>query len=343
MPAPRLRPCAPSTTTVPRVMYSQRVVADALDDRDGARVPHAESLPGGAGAEQLASGCPVEHGVAHQAGIAGVGRRGRDHDPAAAHRLPDVVVRLPLERELDAGDEEGTEALSGGTLEAGSDAAGRRRRPHRVCDRPGETRSDGAIGVRDREPEIDEARLVDRGTTGGVEDRAQPVSLVRHGLPDVARVAVAGTLQERSQVERVGTGVAGASLPQEVDAADRVVERSQTQRGEELTDLLGHEAEVRLDHLGRAAVLRAQLRPLARDADRARVQVARAHHEASLGDQQRGAERDLVRTQQRRHDDVPAGLDARRPPARAPGRAGRSRRAPAGSRQDRAPTARRRA
>ena len=47
-----------------------------------------------------------------------------------------------------------------------------------------------------------------------------------------------------------------------------------------------------------------------RDADRARVEVARAHHQAALRDQQRRPERDLVRAEQRRDDDVAAGLDA---------------------------------
>ena len=62
--------------------------------------------------------------------------------------------------------------------------------------------------------------------------------------------------------------------------------------------------------LGRAGELRPQLGPLARDPDRAGVEVARAHHQAALGEQQRGAERVLVRAEQRRDDDVAPGLEA---------------------------------
>jgi hypothetical protein len=70
------------------------------------------------------------------------------------------------------------------------------------------------------------------------------------------------------------------------------------------------EAEVRLDHLRRPGELLAQLGPLARDPHRARVQVARAHHQAALGEQQRRAERELVRAEQRGDDDVAPGLEA---------------------------------
>ena len=38
--------------------------------------------------------------------------------------------------------------------------------------------------------------------------------------------------------------------------------------------------------------------------------MARAHHQAALGEQQRGAERVLVGAEQRRDDDVAAGLEA---------------------------------
>ena len=44
--------------------------------------------------------------------------------------------------------------------------------------------------------------------------------------------------------------------------------------------------------------------------DRAGVEVARAHHQAALGEQQRRAERELVGAEQRRDDDVAAGLEA---------------------------------
>ena len=52
----------------------------------------------------------------------------------------------------------------------------------------------------------------------------------------------------------------------------------------------------------------AQLRVLGRDADRARVQVAGAHHHAAGRDQRRGGEAHLVGAEQRGDDDVAARL-----------------------------------
>src|SRR3989442_1689566 len=108
MPAPKLRPTSPSTTTVPPVMYSQQktgrlveyvgeavgharaevapdltqhhdraaghvlaaVASRALDDRDRAGVPHREPIARASGREQRPTGRAVQGGVAenHVAG-----------------------------------------------------------------------------------------------------------------------------------------------------------------------------------------------------------------------------------------------------------------------------------
>ena len=74
--------------------------------------------------------------------------------------------------------------------------------------------------------------------------------------------------------------------------------------------LFRDEAEVRLDVLRRRRELRAQLGPLRRDPNWTRVEVARAHHQAALGDQHRRAEGHLVRAEQRGGHDIPARLQA---------------------------------
>src|SRR5262249_18384691 len=118
------------------------VIADPFDDGDGARVADTEPLPCGAGDVELASGRAVEHGVPGQAWLTGVAHGWRDCDPAAAHRLADVVVGVPHERKLDARGEEGAEALAGGALEA---------RPHAP------SRSTVSSGERARQPSTDRA------------------------------------------------------------------------------------------------------------------------------------------------------------------------------------------
>ena len=78
--------------------------------------------------------------------------------------------------------------------------------------------------------------------------------------------------------------------------------------GHELAHLLGDELEEVDDELGLAAEALAQLGVLGGDADRARVEVADAHHHAARHDERRGGEAELLGAEQRRDDDVAAGL-----------------------------------
>ena len=71
---------------------------------------------------------------------------------------------------------------------------------------------------------------------------------------------------------------------------------------------MGDEEQIRLHHLDGAAELRAQLRLLAGDPDRAAVEMTGAHHQAALSEQQRGAERDLVGAEQGGDHDVASCL-----------------------------------
>ena len=95
---------------------------------------------------------------------------------------------------------------------------------------------------------------------------------------------------------------------EQVDAADRFVERAQPERGEDLAHFLRHEEEEVDDVLGGALEALAQLGVLRGDAHRAGVQVAGAHHDAAGRDQRRRREAHLVRAEHRGDDDVAAGL-----------------------------------
>ncbi len=102
----------------------------------------------------------------------------------------------------------------------------------------------------------------------------------------------------------------GAILVEDFGLADHLVERAEAQRGHHLAHFLGDEEEVVDDVLGLAGEARAQDRVLGRDADRAGVEMALAHHDAAGRDQRRGGEAELVRAQQRADDDVAAGAQA---------------------------------
>ena len=104
--------------------------------------------------------------------------------------------------------------------------------------------------------------------------------------------------------------VAGGPLAEALDAADRLVEGAQAERREQLAHFLRDVQHVGGDALGRSGELRPQVRALGRDAGRAGVAVARADHDAALGEHRRGAERVLVGAEQRREQHVASGLEA---------------------------------
>src|SRR5579859_7887412 len=134
------------------------VLADALDDGGRARVPYGESLACLSCAEELAAGGAVEHRVPEQDRGAGVVLRRAHDDPAAAHALADVVVRLADELELDASREEGAEALAGRALEPRAHASRRRAGAEAARHEPADPGADGAVVRADRIPRLDDAR-----------------------------------------------------------------------------------------------------------------------------------------------------------------------------------------
>ena len=99
-------------------------------------------------------------------------------------------------------------------------------------------------------------------------------------------------------------------LVEHVGLADHFIEGAEAHFGHQFTHFLRDEEEV-VDHvLGLAGELAAQFRVLGRNADRAGVQVALAHHDAAGGDQGRGREAHLVGAEQGGHDNVAPGADA---------------------------------
>jgi hypothetical protein len=90
--------------------------------------------------------------------------------------------------------------------------------------------------------------------------------------------------------------------------SDHLIDSAEAKRGHDLAHLLGeHEAEV--DHVLRLArELLAQDRVLGGDADRAGVEVALAHHNASHHDKGRRRHAVLFGTEQRRDRQIATGL-----------------------------------
>ena len=102
----------------------------------------------------------------------------------------------------------------------------------------------------------------------------------------------------------------GGFLLQQLRPADDLVHAPVAHRSEDFPDIVGDEEEV-VDHmLGRALEALAQHRILGGNADRARVEVALAHHDAAGGDQRRSREAEFIGAEQGPDDDVATGLEA---------------------------------
>src|SRR5690606_42079724 len=80
--------------------------------------------------------------------------------------------------------------------------------------------------------------------------------------------------------------------------------------GEMLPDLFGQHGEKGHDLFGSSGELGPQVLPLGRDADRAGVEMALAHHLAAEGEQWECSEPESLGSQERRNDDVATGPQA---------------------------------
>ena len=115
MPAAKLRPVWPITTTTPPVMYSQPWSPVPSTTAMAPGVAHREPLARHAAEIALARDRAVQHRVADddralRHGLACAARA--DDELAARQALADIVVGLALQDQRDAGRKPGAEALA---------------------------------------------------------------------------------------------------------------------------------------------------------------------------------------------------------------------------------------
>ena len=150
--------------------------------------------------------------------------------------------------------------------------------------------------------------------------------------------------EQLGEVEALGLPVLDhLALVEHLHLADHLVEGAVAHRRHELAHLFGDEEEEVDDVLGLAGEFRAQHRVLRRDADRAGVEMALAHHDAAGRDQRRGREAELVGARAARRSPRRGRCGCRRRPARRCGCAAGWPPASGGFRRGRSPTASRRA
>ena len=295
------------------------MIACALDDRDRAGIAHPEALTRYAAEIAFAGGRAVKNGVADddrvfRRQLSGLLRR-VDDDAPARQTLADIVVRLSLELERHAFGEEGPEALPRGALEFDVDGfITQSGVPVSPRDDAGQHRSGRPIGVADGKVETHMLAAFDSvfriGDEAAVEHILEPVILRDAVMNRVFRPGRRLEEQVR-KVEPVRLGVlVELLLVQHLPLADHLIERAVAKFGHQRAHLFGDEEEIIDDMLRLAGKALAQNRVLRRDADRASVQMAFAHHDAAGGDQRRGGETELVRAQKRPDHHVAAGAHA---------------------------------
>ena len=237
-----------------------------------------------------------------------------DGDAAAAQGLPDVVIGVAGEADRHAVREEGAQRLAGGAGQVDLDGA---VREPLVAVLPGDLVAEHgahrAVRVLDRLRDGDVLAL-GQGRCRQLDERAVEDGLEAVLLAlDVVERGAGARLRHRedgAEVEALGLPVGDRPLGvEQVGAADGLLDGAQPQAGEDLADLLGDVAEEGDDELGAAGEALAQDRVLRGDAHRAGVEVALAHHDAAGDDERRGREAELLGAEERRDDDVAAGLE----------------------------------
>src|SRR5579862_5504015 len=292
------------------------VVADALDDRGDAGIADAEALARESAQEDLAAGRAVEGDVPDDDVLLGhEGRtlRGVDDDAPAGEALRKVVVRVALDLDGHAVREPRAEALPGGARELDAD----RVRRQAVCapapgDLGGEHRTRRPVPVRDREGELDRLAPLE-GRPGEFDDAVvecllEPVVLRLHAAARDTGVDL-GRREDLFQIYAARLPVArDVAHVEHVDAPHHLVERAEPEIGHDLAQLLGDEEHEVDDVLGLPLELLPQHRVLRRDANRAGVEMADAHHDAARRDERRRREAVLLGAEERRNRDVAPGL-----------------------------------
>jgi hypothetical protein len=128
-------------------------------------------------------------------------------------------------------------------------------------------------------------------------------------LRDLAEAADAlvhvGLVEDVAEIQALRLPVVhGLPRLEAVDVADHLLDRPESELGHDEAHVLGDEAHEVDDVLGLAREPGAQLGILGRDARRAGVQVADAHHDAAGGDERAGGEAELLGAEQGGDRDV---------------------------------------
>ena len=171
-----------------------------------------------------------------------------------------------------------------------------------------------AVGVADLRDDAHRRAAVERGLRFrdqlAVEDVVDLVILLL-AMRDRDAVRRFRLVEQLREIEALGLPVRDhALLVEHLHLPDHLIELAEAHRRHQFAHFLGDEEEEVDDVLRLALEALAQHRVLRRNADRAGVEMALAHHDAARRDQRRGGEAEFVGAEQRADNDVATGADA---------------------------------
>ena len=294
------------------------MIAGPFDHRNGTRIAHREAFTGHAFEMGLARDGAIEHRVADDdvpGWIARNARRLAHHHTAAGKALADIVIGIAHQFERNPMGEESAEALPGGAVEADMNGVFRQTRmavtPRDFARQHGAHR---AMHVADGAFEPDRLPGFDGGLHGRDQFAVQRLIetvILFFAMADRDTRFRGHLIKQLRQIDAFGLPMAdGLARIDAIHPADHLIDRAEAEFGHDAAQFFRHEEEV-IDHMFRlAGETLAQNRVLCRNADRAGVEMAFAHHDAARCDQRRGGETEFIGAEQNAHRHVAPGAEA---------------------------------
>jgi hypothetical protein len=290
------------------------VVTHTLNNCGDTRVTNSETLGCDTTEETSTSGSAVQANVADYHVLLGLEDRGTwrvDDEAAAGETLSNIIVAVTLELEGDTRRKEGTERLASGATNVGVDGIlWQTLLTEPLADLVGKRSAKSTVSVDDIALDAAWQTLLES------QLRLRDELVVKTNVKLV--VLLANVVGSNAGAEGVSRGkdqrqvdVLGLCVPQiladleHLGVANHLVDGPVAKLGHDSTQLVGDVVEKVDDVLWSTLKLLAKLGILCGDTNRARVQMALAHHNAPHSNKRRGSKAPLLSTKQTSNSNIP--------------------------------------
>ena len=268
------------------------MIPRALDHGGGARQTNRKALARHATEVSLARGGPIHHRVAHDDVFTGHPpevETGTHHHAPTRQAFAGVVVGVAYQVKRDAACQERTKRLSTGAFELNAQSVIGQTFGVNLGERTGEHGAHRAVHIAGDLHELNTLALINRCTRLGNQHVIQGfLETMVLGLGVIERRAWIGRrcVQETSKIQPTRLPMLDPFFHvQEVGLTDHLLHGLEAQLRHDLAHLFGHKEEEIDDVFGLAGEFFPQNRVLCGHTHGAGVQVAFAHHDATLDHQ----------------------------------------------------------